>query len=318
MNPALVVVGIAVSLLAGLTLLFFVIAPPAPRVARDRRVAPGTEQISLLGQVTARTTAVVDSAFKADRRKMFGPDELELAGIRSTPAQFLILIASAASVFALLGVILGLTGGASLLLGVAFAAIAPLGAKVLLSIRTSRRRAKFADQIDDAVQLMAGSLRAGHGLSTALAAVANDADAPMGEELTRVVNESRLGRPLPESLAITAQRMRSKDFEWVAQAIAINAETGGNLAEVLDQVGRTIRERNQIRRQVAALSAEGRLSGIILVALPVGIFLFLSIIRPDYTAVFFQNIIGIIAITVALVLLIIGSIWLAFTVRVRF
>ncbi len=318
MNPALLIGGIAISLLAALALLFLVIAPPAPRVARERRIAPGMEHVSALQQVTAKTTAVVDTAMKADRRRLFGAEELELAGVRSTPGQFLILVASGASVLALFGVILGLANGSSLLLGALFAALAPVVAKVILVVRTSRRRAKFADQIDDAVQLMAGSLRAGHGLSTAIAAVANDADLPMSEELTRVVNESRLGRPLPESLAITSQRMQSKDFDWIAQAIAINAETGGNLAEVLDQVGKTIRERNQIRRQVAALSAEGRLSGMILVALPIGVFLFLSLIRPDYTAVFFQNIIGILALGVAVILLILGSIWLAFTVRVKF
>ena len=89
--------------------------------------------------------------------------------------------------------------------------------------------------------------------------------------------------------------MQSDDFEWVAQAIAINRETGGNLAEVLDQVGKTIRERNQIRRQVRALSAEGRLSAIILVALPIGVFLFLLFVQPTYLSFFFTNLIGIIA-----------------------
>ena len=118
----------------------------------------------------------------------------------------------------------------------------------------------------------------------------------MGEELARAVNESRLGRPLPDALATTADRMQSKDFDWVAQAIGINAETGGNLAEVLDQVGTTIRERNQVRRQVASLSAEGRLSGIILVVLPIALFLFFAFVRPDYIAVFFTNIIGIAAL----------------------
>ena len=318
MNPGLLVLGIAASLLAGLLLLFFVIAPPAPRVARDRRVAPGVEQVSLLGRVTAQTTAAVDSALSSERKRLFGDTELELAGVKSTPSQFLILVASAASVLALFGVVLGLTSGTSVVLAILFAMLTPLGAKLIISARTSRRRAKFADQVDDVVQLIAGSLRAGHGLSTALTSVATDADAPMSEELARVVNESRLGRPLPEALATTAQRMQSKDFEWVAQAIAINAETGGNLAEVLDQVGKTIRERNQIRRQVAALSAEGRLSGLILVFLPIGLFLFLSLIRPDYTAVFFQTIIGILALIIAVVLLIVGSIWLAFTVRVKF
>lgn len=318
MNPGVLVLGIAVSLLAGLVLLFFVIAPPAPRIARDRRVAPGVEQVTLLGRVTAQTTAVVDSAFSGERRRLFGAEELDLAGIKSTPSQFVILVTSAASVFALIGVVLGLGNGTSALWAVLFAILTPVGAKLLVGIRTSRRRAKFANQIDDTLQLVAGSLRAGHGLSTALAAVAADADAPMGEELTRAVNESRLGRPLPDALAITAQRMQSKDFDWVAQAIAINAETGGNLAEVLNQVGKTIRERNEIRRQVAALSAEGRLSGMILVILPIALFLFFSIIQPTYTAVFFQNIIGIIALIVAVILLILGSVWLAFTVRVKF
>lgn len=318
MNPVALVAGLAICLLAGLVLLFFTVAPPAPRVSRERRLAPGEKHVSVIEQVTARTTAMVDTAVSSDRRRMFGESELELAGVKSSPGQFLIIVGSGTSVAALLGVVLGITTGTSLLLGLLFALLTPVIAKLILSLRTSRRRTRFADQIDDAVQLMAGSLRAGHGLSTAIRSVASDADPPMSEELARVVNESRLGRPLPESLSTTAARMQSKDFDWVAQAIGINAETGGNLAEVLDQVGRTIRERNQIRRQVAALSAEGRLSGVILVLLPIGVFLFLSLIRPEYTAVFFTNIIGIVALIIAVILLILGSIWLAFTVRVKF
>ncbi|MDQ0573788.1 type II secretion system F family protein [Agromyces albus] len=318
MNPGVLVLGIAVSLLGGLTLLFFVIAPPAPRIARDRRVAPGVDQVTLLGRVTAQTTAAVDSALAGERRRLFSAEKLDLAGIRSTPSQFLIFVASAASVFAMIGVMLGFGNGSSALWAVFFAILTPVGAKLFVGIRASRRRAKFADQIDDMLQLVAGSLRAGHGLSTALAAIAAEADAPMGEELTRAVNESRLGRPLPDALAITAQRMQSKDFDWVAQAIAINAETGGNLAEVLNQVAFTIRERNEIRRQVAALSAEGRLSGMILVILPIALFLFFSVIQPTYTVVFFQTFIGIIALIVAGILLVLGSVWVAFTVRVKF
>ena len=140
----------------------------------------------------------------------------------------------------------------------------------------------------------------------------------MSEELARVVNETRLGRSLPDSLGVTAQRMQSDDFEWVTQAIAINQETGGNLAEVLDQVGKTIRERNEIRRQVKALSAEGRLSAIVLVALPIVIFLVLLVVRPTYFAAFFQNPIGVLALIAAVVLLIVGTIWVSVAVRVRF
>lgn len=318
MSPAALIGGIALCLLAGLVLLFLVVAPPGPRIARDRRRAPGVEDVSALTRMTSRTTAAIDSVISKRTTRMFGPVELEMAGIKTEPSGFLVLVASASSVLALIGVVLGLASGWSLLLGLLFAVLGPIGAKVIVILRTSQRRAKFADQVDDAVQLMAGGLRAGHGLSRTVGAVATDMATPMNEELSRVVNETRLGRTLSDSLAITAQRMQSDDFEWVAQAIAINAETGGNLAEVLDQVGRTIRERNQIRRQVKALSAEGRLSGIILVALPILVFLFLMFTQPTYFAGFFSSAIGIIALIVAAILLIVGTIWMAFTVRVRF
>ncbi len=241
-----------------------------------------------------------------------------MAGIKTEPSGFLVLVASAASVLALVGVLIGLSNGTSILWAILLAVLTPIGAKLIVVQRTSKRCAKFGDQVDDTVQLIAGSLRAGHGLSRSIAAVASEAESPTNEELARVVNETRLGRNLADSLSVTAQRMRSDDFEWVAQAIAINQETGGNLAEVLDQVGRTIRERNQIRRQVKALSAEGRLSGIILVALPIAVALFLMITQPGYFAAFLESIIGILALIVAGVLLIVGTIWIAFTVRVKF
>lgn len=317
MNTLALFLGITVCLLAALVLLFFVIAPPAPRIAVDRRRAPGAVHVSALERATARTTAVIDSAVSKRRTRLFGAEELELAGIKSEPSQFLVFVGSAAAVAALLGALFGLANGTSILLALVFAALTPVIAKITVSMRTSRRRAKFAEQVDDAVQLIAGGLRAGHGLSRAVSAVANDADAPMSEELIRVVNETRLGRSLADSLAVTAQRMKSDDFEWVAQAIAINLETGGNLAEVLDQVGKTIRERNQIRGQVKALSAEGRMSAIILVLLPIGLFAFFAIVQPTYLPSFFGTIIGIIGLILAFILLIVGTIWTAIAVRVK-
>lgn len=314
MTPVLLVAGIAVSLLAILILVFFVIAPPAPRIAVDRRSAPGVERRSFLRRVSARAEDVVARG----RGRLFGREELELAGVKASPSQFTIYVASTASVLGLFGAVIGLLNGMSVILAILFALAAPVVAKIMLVIRTDKRRAKFADQIDDTVQLLSGGLRAGHGFSRTVAAVASEADAPMGEELARVVNETRLGRDLPQSLTVAALRMRSDDFEWVAQAVAINAETGGNLAEVLDQVGRTIRERNQIRRQVRALSAEGRLSGIVLILLPIVMFFAFSIIQPGYLAFFFTNILGIAALVVSFILLVIGIIWIAAVVRVRF
>jgi tight adherence protein B len=317
-NPGVLVIGISVGLLAALVIVFFVLAPPPPRVAVDRRRAPGVQYETTLSKMTQRATAAVDGLAARRSGRFFGPEELELAGVRAEPSSFVVMVASAASVLALVGVLLGFSNGSSLLLGLLLAILAPIGAKVMLSMRTSKRRARFADQVDGTVQLLAGGLRAGHGLTRTVAAVANDAESPTSEELARVVNETRLGRNLAESLTVAAQRMKSADFEWVAQAVAINQETGGNLAEVLDQVGKTIRQRNEIRRQVKALSAEGRLSAVVLVSLPIGVFLFLAVVQPAYVSVFFTNVFGIIALVVSVVLLILGAIWVAFAVRVKF
>ena len=129
MNPAILVAGIVVSLLAGLVALFFVIAPPPPRVARDRRLPPGVEQVSILERITTQTTAIVDSAMSRRRGRLFGAAELELAGISSTPSQFLIVVTSFASVLGLLGVVLGMANGTSIVLGPLFAILTPVGAR---------------------------------------------------------------------------------------------------------------------------------------------------------------------------------------------
>jgi tight adherence protein B len=165
---------------------------------------------------------------------------------------------------------------------------------------------------------MAGSLRAGHSLLRAVDSVAHEADAPTSEEFSRIVNETRVGRDLNDALDEVAERMGSDDFTWVAQAIAIHREVGGNLAEVLDAVGHTIRERNAIRRQVKALSAEGKLSAIVLMALPFGVTAFISMSNPAYIAKFTQSVTGYAMLAAAVVMLLVGGLWLKSTVKIKF
>jgi tight adherence protein B len=216
-----------------------------------------------------------------------------------------------------LGSVIGVMVG-GLLLGLVVMALVPLGAKLLVKLRVSRRQAAFADQLDDSLQLMAGSLRAGHSLLRAVDSVASEADAPTSEEFARIVNETRVGRDLNDALDEVAERMGSEDFVWVAQAIAIHREVGGNLAEVLDAVGHTIRERNAIRRQVKALSAEGKLSAIVLMALPFGVTGFISMSNPAYLAKFTQSLTGYAMLAVAGVMLLVGGLWLKSTVKIKF
>jgi tight adherence protein B len=234
------------------------------------------------------------------------------------PAAYVLMVVCAAAVLAAIGALLGGLTLWSVLLAVAFAAVAPIGSKMLLAFRTARRRAAFGDQLDDSLSLLAGSLRAGHSLLRAVDSVSQDVESPSKEEFARVVNETRIGRDLGDALNLTAARMRSDDFRWIAEAVAINQEAGGNLSDVLDQAGKTIRERNEIRRQVKALSAEGRMSALVLLLLPVGVFLLVSLFRPGYFAPLFTSVLGIAAIVAAVILMTVGSLWMRVAVRVRF
>ena len=165
---------------------------------------------------------------------------------------------------------------------------------------------------------MAGSLRAGHSLLRAVDSVSQEAAAPTSEEFSRIVNETRVGRDLNDALDEVAARMGSDDFVWVAQAIAIHREVGGNLAEVLDAVGHTIRERNAIRRQVKALSAEGKLSAIVLMALPFGVTGFISMTNPAYLGRFTESLMGYAMLGAAGLMLVVGGLWLKKTVAIKF
>ena len=148
--------------------------------------------------------------------------------------------------------------------------------------------------------------------------VATEADSPTSEEFARIVAENRLGRDLKESLVDAAQRLKCEDFEWTSQAIEIHREVGGDLAEVLDHVAETIRERAQIKGQVRALSAEGKLSAYILLALPVGMFLFLQIASPGYIGVLFTNFLGWAMAIGGVVSLALGAYWLSRVIKIKF
>ncbi|ADB76022.1 type II secretion system F family protein [Geodermatophilus obscurus] len=297
-----------------LLLLALVVLPAGPRrvpLARlDPTVAPPA---SALAGASAAAGAAVERVLARRGLVARGTAALERAGV-AVPLPDVVLLVGLATV--VLGALGSLFGG--LLLAVVFAAAAPLGTKVLLGLKRGRRQAAFADQLDDSLQLMASSLRAGHSLLRAVDAVSTEAAAPTSEEFARIVNETRVGRDLGDALDEVAERMDSDDFRWVAQAIGIHREVGGNLAEVLDTVGHTIRERNAIRRQVKALSAEGKLSAVVLMALPFGIVGFLSVTNPAYLAGFTEGLAGYLMIAAVVVLLTVGGLWLKKTVAIRF
>lgn len=187
-----------------------------------------------------------------------------------------------------------------------------------MQLMTSRRQARFAEQLGDTLQILSGSLRSGYGLPQAMDAVAREAESPTAEEFRRVIVEARLGRRFTDSMKDVVDRVGNEDFAWVVQAIEIHREVGGDLAEVLDQVGDTIRDRNRIRRQVKALSAEGRLTAIILFVLPFLVVFVVQLTNPDYLRELTTRGSGQLALVGAGALMGAGGLWLRRVVRLEF
>jgi tight adherence protein B len=151
----------------------------------------------------------------------------------------------------------------------------------------------------------------------AIDSVAKEGDAPASDEFRRVVTETRLGRDLIDSLRAMADRIQSEDFNWVIPAIEINREVGGDLAEVLDTVAGTIRDRADIRRQVKTLSAEGRLSAYVLLSLPIGIAAFINFSNPSYL-VELRTSPGYYLAGIAILAMIVGGVWLFKLCKIEF
>lgn len=310
--PSEAAYGVLACALAVLIAVLLVLVPGPVRLPAGRRRPPAASTDGPVDRAIERATAMVAVLLRRGRRESDAA-VLELAGVRLPLADFVLRVGGLAVLVGGFGFLLvGLTTG--LLLGL----VVLVGARVAVDLRAARRRTAFADQLEDTLQLVANGLRAGHSLTHALEAVAREADEPTASEFARAINQTRVGRPLGVSLAETADRMQSADFTWVTEAMAINAETGGNLAEVLESVADTIRERNQIRRQVKALSAEGTLSAYVLVALPFGIAGFLLFANPAYMMKFTESLLGFVLIGVSVVLLVIGGLWLRKVVRVKF
>ena len=153
---------------------------------------------------------------------------------------------------------------------------------IFVSYRRGKRRREFANQLAEALAQMAGSLRAGHSLLQSLDTVARQLPAPAGEEFMRVVREMQLGQPMPVALGHLAERIKSEDLIMVIASININRQIGGNLADILDTTAETIRERVRIKREIQVLTAQQRISGYVLVALPIGLAGVLMLINPTY------------------------------------
>jgi tight adherence protein B len=233
-------------------------------------------------------------------------EQLERAGLPLRPVEYIYL--HLVVVFGLSLIALLLTGNGLLAIIIALVTIfVPI---FWLQSRVDQRRRHFDDQLPEILNLLAGSLRVGWGMQQAIGLVTEQMAPPASVEFKRVLTEARLGLSVEEALEKMADRLGSEEFRWVVTAINIQREVGGNLAEVLDIVAQTMRARAELRRHIKALTAEGRLSGIILLALPFVELLVLLTVNPTYMAGMFSHPLGWTIALVGVVLMIVGTIWL--------
>lgn len=229
-------------------------------------------------------------------------ETLELAQIRF-PAVQLLLWTFVATFLAMW--LLAMLGG-SLLFGLLGLGV-PFAVRALIRRKVDRLRSDFSEQLPDNLQVLASALRAGHSLVGALSVVVEDASEPSRGEFRRVIADEQLGVSLEDALNVVARRMDNRDLEQVGLVAALQHETGGNMAEVLDRVTETIRERFEIRRIVQTLTAQGRMSRWVVSLLPVILLATISILNPTYVEPLFQETFGRVLLAVAAVMLVAGS-----------
>ena len=192
--------------------------------------------------------------------------------------------------------------------------VLPVGAVIMFSLpwiwlywKRASRLKRFGSQLPDAMELIARALRAGHSLAAGMHVVAEEMPDPIAKEFRRVYEEQNLGISLEDALDSLCKRVPNLDLRFFVTSVNIQRQTGGDLAEILDRIGHVIRERFKILGQVKALTAEGRLSGIVLIAMPIGLFLMMMYMKPDYISLLWTDPMGVKMSIGAIVLMLIGS-----------
>ncbi|HEX4347338.1 MAG TPA: type II secretion system F family protein, partial [Vicinamibacterales bacterium] len=195
--------------------------------------------------------------------------------------------------------------------------VAACGPVTLLLYKRSARLAKFEEQFPESLDLLSRALKAGHALQTALGMAADEMKEPVGPEFRKTFDQQNFGLPLRDALHQMTERVPIIDVRFFVTAVLIQRETGGNLSEILDNLAHVVRERFKIRRQVRVHTAHGRFTAFVLLALPAGLAIALSIISPDNMAPLFHERMGQTLLMGAMVLQLIGFVWIRTVIKIE-
>lgn len=298
---------IAVSAFTALLVAFALVALVRPRRRTlQRRMAEFVSVVPAEDAAEARRSAVVlAAAEKSFERAQWWArfkEELEIGGITVAPVH----IVAWTAVATLFGMWLLAVLGGHILFGILALAV-PFVVRSLIKRKVQRQRRLFGEQLPDNLQVLASALRAGHSLVGALSVVVDDCTEPSKAEFRRVIADEQLGVSLEDAFGVVVRRMENADLQQVALVAALQHETGGNTAEVLDRVCETIRQRFELRRMVKTLTAQGRMSRWVVSLLPVGLLALITLINPDYMAPLYGNTAGRLLLLVAALMVVAGS-----------
>lgn len=182
----------------------------------------------------------------------------------------------------------------------------------------NKRKSHFEKQLADVLVLMSNCMRSGYAFHQAMEVVAEEMPDPIGKEFSRVLREVRLGGSYDAALSNMVNRMKSKDLEMIVTAVLIQRQVGGNLAEILDNISDTIKERIRIKGEIKVMTASGRMSGLIVGLLPIFIMVILMVLNPDYVNSFFETKIGNIMLVVAVIMELMGAMIIRHMVNIKF
>ena len=239
---------------------------------------------------------------------------IEQADSRLTIGLFLLMSATSALAGHLLTTLLTGYRGIGLAVGL-FASTVPL---IYLNWKRSRRVAEFEEKFPEAIDLIARALRAGHAFTTGLSMVADEIPDPVGAEFKLLYDRQNFGMPLPDALRSFAERVPLLDARFFATAVLTQREAGGNLSEVLDNLARVVRERFKVKRQVRVISAHGRITGWVLVALPPLTALGFLVVVPDHIKLLVTDPMGVRLVVVALILQVTGGLVIRKLVNIEY
>ena len=266
--PVFLALGVGAAILIALLIAL----RPLPAAAVARRIEMYTTQKTLTPSAAAKSGEPLRKRLMLATERVFGHLKvwkhmafvIEQADLPLRTAELAYLMGATGLLGLFIGVMV-LGGGLFAVLTTAVGVLAPY---LFVRRKAKKRCAAFEAQLADTLIAVASSLRAGHSFSQAVAAIVKEGAPPMSKEFTRVESETRLGRPSDEALQSMATRLGSKNFEFVVLAVNVQRQVGGSLAEILDMVGDTVRDREQFSRKVKALTSMGRASAWVLLVLP--------------------------------------------------